>query len=262
VEVPKVVDQDVFAAAYILRKAGFEVDSQFARDPRPGGVVLAQHPRAGTLDEGSTISITVSAVVATVPDVIGGSEEDAVAALHRVGFVTVHSEDDYRGDVDPGTVVGVTPVPFSEADKTADVRIVVARDPHVTVDNVVAVDQGTATATLQQAGLEVTVKTASSRTVPAGAVISQSPGAGRVVERGDTVTLTVSSGPKMVKVPYVVSWDADDAVGELEDAGFTVSFATTPVGSSQVGEVVAQTPPGGQAPEGSDVLLTVGTRRR
>jgi serine/threonine-protein kinase len=262
VEVPKVVDKDVFTAAYMLRKAGLEVDSEAARDPRPGGVVLAQHPRAGMVEEGSTVRITVSAVVATVPDVVGGTEEDAVAALHRVGFVTVHSEDDYRDDVDPGTVVGVNPVPFSEAAKTADIALVVARDPHVSVRNVVAVDQGTATANLQQDGLDVSVKTASSGAVPAGVVISQSPSGGRLLVRGDTVTLTVSSGPRMVKVPYVVSWDADDAVDELEDAGFTVSFATTPVGSGEVGEVVAQTPPGGQAPEGSDVTVTVGVRKR
>jgi serine/threonine-protein kinase len=224
-------------------------------------VVLAQHPRAGMVDEGSTVSITVSAAVATVPDVIGDSEQDAVSALHGVGFLTVHSEDDYRGDVDPGTVVGVIPAPFSDADKTVDVALVVARDPHVTVDNVVALDQGTATAKLQQGGLDVSVKPASSRTVPAGVVISQSPGAGKIAVRGDTVTLTVSSGPKLVKVPYVVTWDVDDAVDELEDAGFTVSFATTPVASSQVGDVVAQTPPGGQAAQGSDVTITVGVRR-
>ncbi len=261
VEVPRVVNQDVFAAAYMLRKAGLVVDSEFASDPRPGGIVLAQYPRGGTVDEGSTVTITVSAIAATVPDVIGGTEEDAVAALHQVGFVSVHTEDDYRDDVDPGTVVGSDPVPFTDADKTTDIALVVARDPHVTVPNVVAVDQATATANLQQAALEVSVKTASSRTVAAGAVISQSPGAGRVLVRGETVTLTVSSGPKMVKVPYVVGWSADDAVDELEDAGFTVSFATTPVPGSEVGDVVAQTPPGGQAPEGSDVALTIGRRK-
>ena len=66
-------------------------------------------------------------------------------------------------------------------------------------------------------------------------MISASPGADRVIVRGDTVTLTVSTGPKLVKVPYVVGWSADDARGELEDAGFAVAIATTPVPSSQVG---------------------------
>ena len=106
------------------------------------------------------------------------------------------------------------------------------------------------------------MKNGSSSTVPAGNVISMSPGADRVLVRGETVTLTVSTGPKLVKVPYVVGSSADDAQDELEDAGFAVAIATTPVASSQVGDVVAQNPPGGQAPEGSTVTITVGVRQR
>ena len=92
-------------------------------------------------------------------------------------------------------------------------------------------------------------------------MIGASPGADRVIVRGNTVTITVSTGPKLVKVPYVVTWSADDARGELEDAGFAVTIATTPASSSQVGKVVAENPPGGQAPEGATVTITVGVRQ-
>ncbi len=85
---------------------------------------------------------------------------------------------------------------------------------------------------LQQLGLVVAVKNGSSSTVPVGNVISANPGAGRVLVRGATVTLTVSTGPQLVKVPYVVSWSADDARSELEDAGFAVAIANTPVPNS------------------------------
>ncbi|MEX1008535.1 MAG: PASTA domain-containing protein, partial [Acidimicrobiia bacterium] len=83
----------------------------------------------------------------------------------------------------------------------------------------------------------------------------------RLVVRGTTVTLTVSSGPKLVAVPYVVGWSADDALGELQDAGFAVAIATAPVPNSQVGDVVAEDPPGGRAPEGGTVTVTVGIRQ-
>ncbi|HEY7104916.1 MAG TPA: PASTA domain-containing protein [Acidimicrobiia bacterium] len=262
VAVPSVVHRDVFGAVYVLQRAGFTVHTKVLDDPRPAGFVLAQHPRGGTEDEGSIVTITLSDTTTTVPDVVGRSEVDATAVLHKAGFATVQAEDDFRSDVDPGTVVGTAPVAFAEAAKADPVTVTVARDPHVTVPNVVAVDQATATAQLQQAGLEVSVRSASSASVPAGAVVSQSPSAQRVAVRGDTVTLTVSTGPKLVKVPYVVGSSSDDAAGELEDAGFTVSFATTPVGNGQVGDVVAQSPPGGQAPEGSDVQLTIGVRKR
>jgi serine/threonine-protein kinase len=261
VAVPNVVHRDVFTAASTLQKAGFTVDSQLAHDPRPAGVVVAQRPRHGLFDQGSTVTITISDTVATVPDVVGADENDAITALRHTGFVSVQVTDDFRADVEPGTVVGSTPVALSEVNKADLVVLVVARDPHVTVPNLVGVDQATATAALEQLGLSVAVKTGSSRTVAAGSVIGASPSAGRVVLRGDTVTLTVSTGPKLVKVPYVVGWSADDAAGELEDAGFSVAFVTAPAPSKQVGDVVAQTPPGGQAPEGSTVTITVGIRQ-
>ena len=79
--------------------------------------------------------------------------------MRHVGFVNLPVTDDYRDDVDPGTVVGVTPSAFSEAKKADPVTVSVARDPHVTVPNLVALDQATATARLEQLGLDVAVKT-------------------------------------------------------------------------------------------------------
>ena len=263
VEVPNVVHADVFTAASTLQKAGFEVDSILADNPRPAGVVLAQTPRRGLkVDEGSTVTITISDKVATVPYVVGSSVDDALASLRQVGFVNLPVTDDFRDDVEPGTVVSVTPPAYSETSKTDPVSVSVARDPHVTVPNLVGTDQGTATNNLQQLGLVVAVKNGSSSTVPAGNVISVSPGANRVLVRGETVTLTVSTGPKLVKVPYVVGSSADDTQDDLEDAGFAVAIATTPVANSQVGDVITQNPPGGQASEGSTVTITVGVRQR
>ena len=261
IAVPNVVHRDVFTAAATLKKAGFDVDSIITDNPQPGGMVLAQNPSRGSADEGSTVTITISDVVATVPNVVGVPVDSALASLRRVGFVNIPVTDDFRDDFDPGTVVGVAPSAFSEAKKADPVTVSVARDPHVTVPNLVALDQATATARLEQLGLDVTAKTASSRSIAAGSVISTSPGADRVIVRGNTVTITVSTGPKLVKVPYVVTWSADDARGELEDAGFAVTVATTPVSSDKVGDVIAENPAGGQAPEGATVTITVGVRQ-
>ncbi len=92
--------RDVFTAASTLKKAGFEVDSIVTDNPRPGGVVLAQTPRRGLkADEGSTVTITISDIVATVPEVVGTPVDDALAALRHVGFVNLPVTDDYRDDV-------------------------------------------------------------------------------------------------------------------------------------------------------------------
>jgi serine/threonine-protein kinase len=262
VRVPGVVDRDVFTAANTLKEAGFESDPVVAHDPRPAGTVFAQSPRAGKyLDEGSRVTITIADVTATVPDVVGVSVDDALTELRKQGLVNVTLEDDYRDDYEPGTVLSSTPAAFAEASKEKGVVVVVARDPHVTIPSVVGVDEGTAKSKLGELGLTVAVKRASSRTVASGIVMSVSPSPDRIVVRGTTVTLTVSTGPRTESVPYVVGWSADDAMDELDDAGFAVAVTTTVVSNDRSGEVIAQDPPGGRAPEGATVTITVGVRQ-
>jgi serine/threonine-protein kinase len=263
VAVPDVVDRDVFSAASILGNAGFDVDSVAADSSRPGGTILDQDPTNGKkLEQGSTVTLTVSRVHATVPYVAGMSEGDARAALARKGFTNIKPTPDYRDDVDVGTVMRTNPGAGLQADKGAALEVAVAADPHLELRDVVGVDQGTATNLLQGDGLVVAVQTASSKTRPAGTVLRSSPGAGTTVVRGDTITLTVSSGPKQVSVDSMVGKSSDDAVSDLEDAGFAVQVATAPVSSGRQDDtVLAQSPAGGTAPEGSTVTITVGTRR-
>jgi serine/threonine-protein kinase len=262
VRVPGVVDRDLFTAANALQEAGFEFEPVVAHDPRPAGIVFAQSPRAGRyIDEGSRVTITISDVTATVPDVVGISVDDALAALRKQGLVNVTLDDDYRDDYEPGTVLSSTPPAFAEASKAKGVVVVVARDPHVAIPSVVGVDEATAKSKLGELGLTVAVKRVTSRTVASGIVMSVSPSPDRIVVRGTTVTLTVSSGPRVESVPYVVGWSADDAMDELDDAGFAVAVATTVVSNDRVGDVIAQDPPGGQLAEGATVTITVGIRQ-
>jgi serine/threonine-protein kinase len=262
-KVPDVVDRDVFSAASILKSAGFEVDSVAADSSRPGGTILDQDPGNGKkLEQGSTVRLTVSRTRATVPYVVTMGLGDAKVTLAKRGFLNLTVTPDYRDDVDVGTVMRTNPGANLQADKSAAIEVVVAADPHVELRDVVGVDQRTATNLLQDDGLVVAVQTASSKTRPAGTVLKSSPGAGTTVVRGDTITITVSSGPKQVNVESTVGKSGDDAVSDLEDAGFAVQVATTPVSSSrQDGIVLAQSPAGGTAAEGSTVTVTVGARR-
>ena len=153
-----------------------------------------------------------------------------------------------------------SPGAYLKARKSEPLALVVATDPHVQMRNVMGLDQATATAQLHGDGLEVAVQTASSKTAPVGQVLKTNPSADATVTRGSTVTLTISSGPKLVNVPAILGWDRDDAVGELEDRGFAVTVTTATAPSSQDGTVIAQNPPGGRAAEGSTVTITVGVK--
>ena len=263
--VPAVTQQDVFAAAAALKAAGFAVDSTERSSPRPGGVILSQRPAPGVqLEQGSTVHLVVSSTSAEVPDVVNEDYDTAVGTdLAGAGLVNISVVDDFRADVTPGTVTRTAPVAFSNVRKAAVLQVYVARDPHVDVPNLQGTDQAAAIQRLKDMGLEVAIRTATSRTYASGLVIKNDH-VGDTLTRGDTVTITVSTGPKLVKVPIVNNgWSYADARSELEGAGFVVAIVTTPVtSSSQDGKVLAENPAGGTAAEGSTVTLTVGLKAK
>jgi serine/threonine-protein kinase len=114
-----------------------------------------------------------------------------------------------------------------------------------------------ATSTLTKAGLQVKYVEDTSKTVPAGRVISSNPKAGVTLPKGGTVTLTISKGPPLVTVPDLYRTDEQAAVKALRDLGLKVTV-TYPIGFTPFGRVVAQSVAAGkQVPWGSTVTLDV-----
>ena len=167
--------------------------------------MLDQHPRSGVqADEGSEITLTISRVEATVPRVAGFTVDEAKARLARVGFGNVVVTEEDRDDVQPGTVLRSTPEVGLRADKLAAFTLVVARDPYVVLPaSIVNVDEAKFIEILQSLGLQGKRETATSKTAPAGIVLSVSPGVGQSIRRGSFVSYKVSTGPKLVAVPQV-----------------------------------------------------------
>ena len=58
-----------------------------------------------------------------------------------------------------------------------------------------------------------------SDTVEKGRIIRQSPEAGEVIQKGDTVSLVVSRGPQMMEMPDIIGQTQDSAVQELATKG-------------------------------------------
>ena len=203
----------------------------------------------------------MSDIKAEMPDVIGLDETSAGDALRDVGLVIFTFVDDFRDDVEFGTITASDPLAHQYALKDGTVTLSVARDPSVEIPDVRNLDEASARAELEGRGLRVVTRSTAHRSVPAGAVISVSPSVGSGATRGDIVTITLSTGPRQVTVPDVTRDDFDDAADDLEDAGFVVAYVTTPATGGNVGRVLAQNPAAGTtAPEGSTVTLTVGAR--
>lgn len=115
----------------------------------------------------------------------------------------------------------------------------------VEVPGVVGLTEDEARDVLEEASLSVEVERRPSRR-PVGEVTAQAPEEGETVQEGDTVTITVSQGPRQTEVPDVVGLDQEEAEEELEDARLRVGSVTEePNEEFEAGQVIRQTPPAG-----------------
>jgi eukaryotic-like serine/threonine-protein kinase len=132
---------------------------------------------------------------------------------------------------------------------------------YATIPAVQGAPLATAEQALSQAGFHVRTGTSvNNLSVPSGDVVSVAP-SGRAVP-GTLITLTVSLGPRMIKVPAIPATDnAAQAAAALRAAGLTVSASTKPVGvpsSPHLGTVAGTTPAAGTVwPQNKPVYVDV-----
>jgi serine/threonine-protein kinase len=129
----------------------------------------------------------------------------------------------------------------------------------VEVPDVTGLSRDSAENLLTEAGLEVAVEERESDE-PEDDVISQNPAAGTEVDRGETVTITVSTGIERVSVPNVVGLSRRDAIDQLREVGLTAAPREVDVTDpGQDGTVTDQRPAAGiEIEQGRAVVLLVG----
>ena len=195
VPVPAVDGQSEDDAVKALEDAGFKtkITNAFS-DSVPSGTVISTSPEGGTsLTKGRTVTVKVSkgASGVAVPKLVGLQIDDAEAQLSDLGLTGDVTEQETTQP--PGTVMEQDPPAGTTVDKGATVNLTVAKArpevPDVTTDHPTEAD---ATATLEQAGFKVQVRT---RPDPAnvGRVSDQSPAAGTPRSSGATVTIYLGS---------------------------------------------------------------------
>jgi serine/threonine-protein kinase len=262
VTVPRTVGLDVDRASARLERNGFQVETREARNDQPPGIVIGSDPEFGKkVDEGSTVTLTVSSGPGevTVPSVEGFSESRATKTLTKVGFKTEVKQRSST-EVDEGRVIRTSPPGGRNAPYGERIVLFVSSGPdEVQVPSVVGLTQSSASSQLESRGLSVSVVEVESDE-PRGEVVRQNPVGGTSVQEGSTVTLTVSKGREMVEVPDVTDRSVASARATLSAAGFRVRVVerdtTDPL---EDGQVLSQRPPGGsERPKGSGVTLIVG----
>ncbi len=257
-----------------------QVDSQEAP-----GTVLAQSPAPRKRAKpGTSVTLQVAKGHASVavPDVTGHSAEDAANDLKNAGLSAKLAR--VPSSQPAGTVVAQSPPAGTKLARGSAVRLnVAAARPTTTTTTTTTTQQTTTTATttttkatttkppasgndytgmklnaaVQQiaAGRQQVIVEYATSSEPAGVVVSNS-------RSGSKERLQVSTGPKPKparSVPDTTGEDAQTAQQDLQSAGFTVIEVTWPVSdAASDGTVVYQTP-GASAPQGSAIVVYVGS---
>jgi serine/threonine-protein kinase len=199
VEVPDVTSLAQAAAEKALTDLGLvpDVQTEENADAEPGTVIRQNPPALTPAAPGSTVTIVVATEVGTVVvpgGLVGSPLAQAQAAIQAAGLRFETADEQPSATVPNGSVISVEPGSGTTVDKNSTVRVVVSTGPEqIAVPNVMGNTEDEAVFTIKASGLQVQVvpQTVGAGDPNAGRVIAQDPAAGRNVDRGATVKITV-----------------------------------------------------------------------
>lgn len=250
------------AAQTILEKAGYKLGAltrQFSETVPKDQVISSDPAMDSRAVRGTTVDLTLSKGKDRigVPKVAGQTLEQAQQTLQRSGVQNIKPVQRSNDTVKSGLVIGTDPPADSQIKRDQQVSVFVSTGPPILDVPTIAVGTpfNDAQQTLKAAGFAVNRVDDFSDTVPKNQVIGISPSDHQV--KFGTITVTVSKGPQMVKLPHIANGTSvDDATATLEKLGLNVRIEKAYGGF--LGKVVGMDPKGGKTvPVGSTVTLTV-----
>jgi serine/threonine-protein kinase len=204
--IPRVVGMTIDAANAALEKVGFRSlrgESRYSKNAAEG-TVLEQDPPAGSLQKrGSEVTLIVSSgqATATVPDVVGTTQQQAQIAIENAGL-TFGTVSQQLSDQPRGAVIGSDPPAGTTLPLPATVSIMLSQGPAtVQIPDLTGRTLADAQSALEQLGLHLggTSRDTSSF-MPENTVLSQAPSPGATVSAGASVSLRVSRFPPPIRI--------------------------------------------------------------
>ncbi|WEV44321.1 Stk1 family PASTA domain-containing Ser/Thr kinase [Lactobacillus sp. ESL0684] len=207
VRIPDVTNLTTKMARKRIEKSGLKIGQIKHKnsDTITKGKIIKTSPPAGAeIKRGRYIDLYVSdgAGMARVPDVTGMDYDDAVAKLEKLGFEVIR-ENQYSASVPDDHVIAqsiAADVEVKPAQTTITLSVSKGRSEEVhntiKLKNLKNYTLKSAQAYASQHGLTLQVTSTYSDKVKKGLIISMSPAAGTEVQRGNTITVSVSQGPK------------------------------------------------------------------
>jgi len=207
-------------------------DSAYSEDV-PADTIISSDTKAGAkVPKHSTVHATVSLGPEryTVPQLTGAAQADAEAAIGNSHLTVGNVTQDFSDTVPAGSVISANPTDGTSVAPNTPIDLVISKGPQpIPVPDLTSQTQQAATDALTALGLAASVTQQNSCTVASGTVISQDPAYSAdnsvTLNKGDTVTLTVSQGPASATIPAnIIGMSSANAQQALQGLGFTVSF--------------------------------------
>ncbi len=206
-----------------------------------------------------------------VPNVTDKQLEFAISQLERQGF-KVGKETFVQRQVARNTVLEQDPLPGSAEEDCSFLTFFCSKPA---IDLTVSAGPGSGTVpptaglsveeaeeALEEAEFKVDTTNVNSDSVEEGLVVHSEPSAGQSATHGSTVTIFVSRGPKLAKVPVLVGKQRRVAVQEIRGRGLVPSVSEEESGSP-TGQVIRQSPSAGsQVEPGTAVSIVVSSGKK
>ena len=205
-----------------------------------------------------------------VPRVIGNQLSVAIALLQQEGF-PVKGVNQVHREAPVDTVLEQDPAASPPARQAKmdcafltffcskpKVLLTVSSGPgKAKVPSTAGLSRDAAVAELRKAGFQPQIEKVNSQKVESGLVVHSDPSGGLLERRGSKITLFVSAGPKLTRVPVLVGVQRSVAVQQIRARGLDPAVSEER-SSAPAGEVIHQSPPAGsELPRGSTVSIVV-----
>lgn len=193
-EVPKLQGMTPAEARTALQDTKLDVagQEQAHHETIEKGLVIRTDPKTGTsLKPQTEVTLIISKGPAPrpVPDVLGMTEKEALAALEEAGL-EVEKDEAFNEEYPAGEVAAVAPKVGTKVAKGSTVAVTISKGPPpVEVPRVVDMKREDAIARLQNAGFIVNVQ--AGIVTPLNRVYSQDPPPGEFRPKGSTVTISI-----------------------------------------------------------------------
>lgn len=222
--VPDVIGRSQVDATSALQERGFTPVVVQVKSDDVEGIILSTDPAPGRRAEaGSEVVMGVS-VARTVPDVIGKTQDEALALMGAEGFEEV-TYTPVKSNEAEGTVLSVSPEVGTTAKAATPITVEVAM-PY-TVPDVEGMSTEQATEALEAEGYVVSVEWYRTEEISEGTAVSTSPEAGQKLASGSDVVLYVAHNRSTELVSLTRAFFTDSPLMVINGVNYEVSEVTS-----------------------------------